>query len=118
MIKDLVVEKAIELADCIKELEEYKEFLKNEEKLKNDEIAQRMLLEFQRKQQDFVMKQMAGEFDQKLLNDLTDLQAKLNARESVVRFIESYNKLLSVIGEILEIIGDRIDLDLEEVYKH
>lgn len=48
---------------------------------------------------------------------MTDLQAKLNARESVVMFIESYNRLLSVLGEILDLISERLELDLGEVYR-
>ncbi len=114
---DVVKEKAIELADAIKQLDEYKEFLETEKLLNADEIAQQMIAEFQKKQQDFVTKQLSGEFDQDLLNELTNLQSKLNSRESVVRFIESYNRLLAVIGEILDLISERIQLDLAEVYR-
>jgi len=116
-VLEVVRTKAIELAEAIKQLDEYKEFLKNEELLKADEIAQQMIAEFQRKQQDFVTKQLSGEFDQDLLNELTALQSKLNARESVVRFIESYNRLLAIIGEIMDLISERIQLDLAEVYR-
>jgi len=116
-VLDVVKEKAIELADAIKQLDEYKEFLETEKLLNADEIAQQMIAEFQKKQQDFVTKQLSGEFDQDLLNELTNLQSKLNSRESVVRFIESYNRLLAVIGEILDLISERIQLDLAEVYR-
>lgn len=114
---DVVKEKALELADAILQLEEYKEFVESERMLKEDETAQELLIEFQKKQQDFVTKQMSGEFDQDLLNELTEIQSKLNARESVVNFIEAYNRLLAVLGEIVDLISERINVDLSEVYR-
>ena len=117
MLNDVVRERALALAESIKELDEYKEFLEMERLLKEDEVAQEMLIEFQQKQQDFVTKQLSGEFDQDLLSELTELQSKLNARESVVRFIESYNRLLAVIGEIVDLISEKIELDIGEVYR-
>ncbi|MCC6028102.1 MAG: YlbF family regulator [Archaeoglobales archaeon] len=117
MISETVKEKALEFAEALKCLEEYKEFLEMEKRLKADNEAQAMIMEFQKKQQDFVTKQMSGIFDNELLSELTDLQAKLNARESVVMFIESYNRLLSVLGEVLDLISERLELDLGEVYR-
>ncbi len=117
MAIDAVREKALALADAILELEEYKEFVEMEQKLKEDEVAQELLVEFQRKQQDFIAKQLSGEFDQELLNELTDIQSKLNARESVVNFLEAYNRLLAVLSEIVDLISERINLDLSEVYR-
>ncbi len=117
MLSESVREKALELAACITQLEEYKNFLETERELRNDEVAQEMLVEFQQKQQDFMMKQMSGEFDHELLNQLTEIQSKLNTRESVVRFIDSYNKLLAVVGEIMDLISERIELDIGEVYR-
>ncbi len=117
MLDEIVREKAIELAESIRQMEEYREFLEMERKLREDNVAQELLVEFQQKQQDFVTKQLSGEFDQDLLNELTELQSKLNARESVVRFIESYNRLLAVIGEIVDLISEKIELDIGEVYR-
>ncbi len=114
---DVVREKALDLADAILQLEEYKKFIESERMLKEDETAQELLIEFQKKQQDFVTKQMSGEFDQDLLNELTEIQSKLNARESVVNFIEAYNRLLAVLGEIVDLISERISVDLSEVYR-
>lgn len=117
MIDEEVREKAEALAEALKSLQEYKDFIEMEKNLKADSEAQAMILEFQKKQQDFVTKQMSGVFDNDLLNELTDLQSKLNARESVVMFIESYNRLLSAIGEILDLISERLELDVGEVYR-
>ncbi len=112
---DVVKEKAIALADAILELDEYKNFVEMERRLKEDTIAQELLLEFQKKQRDFVAKQLSGEFDQDLLNEITEIQSKLNSRESVVNYIEAYNRLLSVISEVIELISERINLDISEV---
>jgi len=117
MLDECVKAKAIELAESIRNLEEYREFLENERLLREDEVAQELLVEFQQKQQDFVSKQISGEYDRELLGELTELQSKLNSRESVVRFIESYNRLLAVIGEIVDLISEKIELDIGEVYR-
>ncbi|MDI9643212.1 MAG: YlbF family regulator [Archaeoglobales archaeon] len=117
MIDEEVRGKAEALAEALMNLQEYRDFLEMEKNLKADSEAQSMIVEFQKKQQDFVTKQMSGVFDNDLLNELTDLQSKLNARESVVMFIESYNRLLSTIGEILDIISERLELDVGEVYR-
>lgn len=117
MLDECVKAKAIELAESIRNLEEYREFLENERLLREDEVAQELLVEFQQKQQDFVNKQISGEYDRELLGELTELQSKLNSRESVVRFIESYNRLLAVIGEIVDLISEKIELDIGEVYR-
>jgi cell fate (sporulation/competence/biofilm development) regulator YlbF (YheA/YmcA/DUF963 family) len=114
---DAVKERALALADAILELDAYKEFVEMEQKLKEDEVAQQLLVEFQQKQQDFVTKQLSGEFDQDLINELTEIQSKLSARESVVNFLDAYNRLLSVLGEIVDLISERINLDLGEVYR-
>ena len=117
MVEDLVKEKALALADAILELDEYKEFLEVESKLKEDQVAQELLAEFQQKQQSFVTKQLSGEFDQQTLGELTEIQSKLNTRESVVNFLEAYNRLLNVLGEITDLISEKIQLDLGEVYR-
>jgi len=117
MIDEVVREKAEALAEALMNLQEYRDFVEMEKNLKADVEAQAMIMEFQKKQQDFVTKQMSGVFDNDLLNELTELQSKLNARESVVMFIESYNRLLSAIGEILDLISERLELDVGEVYR-
>ena len=117
MIDEEVKEKAEALVEALMNLQEYRDFLEMEKNLKADSEAQAMILEFQKKQQDFLTKQMSGVFDNELLDELKDLQSKLNARESVVMFIESYNKLLSAIGEILDLISERLELDVGEVYR-
>ncbi|MEM3796567.1 MAG: YlbF family regulator, partial [Archaeoglobaceae archaeon] len=60
MIDEVVREKALALAEAVRNLEEYREFLEMEKNLKADSEAQAMIMEFQKKQQDFVTKQMSG----------------------------------------------------------
>ncbi len=114
---DVLREKAIALADEITKLEEYVEFLECEKALKEDEVAQQLLMDFQQKQQEFVTKQMSGEFDQDLMNELSEIQSKLSARESVVNFIEAYNRLLTTLAEVLDLISERINVNIAEVYR-
>jgi cell fate (sporulation/competence/biofilm development) regulator YlbF (YheA/YmcA/DUF963 family) len=116
-LNDDIKEKAIALSDAIMGTEEYTDFLQKEEVLKGDSETQELLLEFQQKQQDFIAKQLSGEVDQDLLNQLTDLQSKLKARESLANFLESYTRLLDMLGEITDIISQRINVDIAEVFR-
>jgi cell fate (sporulation/competence/biofilm development) regulator YlbF (YheA/YmcA/DUF963 family) len=117
MVSEVVREKALALANAILETEEYRDFVAKENVLKNDDEAQKLLMEFQEKQQEFIGKQLSGEVDQELLGQLTEIQSRLNSRESVVEFIQSYNRLLDMLGEVGDIISETIDLDFGEVYR-
>ncbi len=116
-LNDDLKEKAIALSDAIMGTTEYADFLQKEEVLKEDSETQQLLMEFQQKQQDFISKQLSGEVDQDLLNQLTDLQSRLKARESLSNFLESYTRLLDMLGEITDIISQRINVDIAEVYR-
>jgi cell fate (sporulation/competence/biofilm development) regulator YlbF (YheA/YmcA/DUF963 family) len=117
MVPDSVREKALALANAIQETEEYKEFLEKEENLKKDEVAQDLLAQFHEKQRDFVAKQLSGEVDQELLSELTEIQAQLNQRESVIDFLDSYNRLTDLLGEIGDIISKELNFDFGEAYR-
>lgn len=116
-LNDNLREKAIALSDAIMGTNEYADFLQKEEVLKEDSETQQLLLEFQQKQQDFITKQLSGEVDQDLLNQLTDLQSQLKARESLANFLESYTRLLDMLGEITDVISQRINVDIAEVFR-
>lgn len=116
-MSDALKEKAIALAEEIAKLEEYVEFVECEKALREDEVAQQLLVDFQQKQQELVAKQMSGEFDQDLMNELSEIQSKLSVRESVINFIEAYNKLLTTLAEVLDLIGERLNINLAEIYR-
>ena len=117
MVPDSVREKALALANAIQETEEYKDFLEKEEILKQDEVAQDLLAQFQEKQRDFVAKQLSGEVDQEILSELTEIQAQLNQRESVIDFLDSYNRLIDLLGEVGDIISKELNFDFGEAYR-
>jgi cell fate (sporulation/competence/biofilm development) regulator YlbF (YheA/YmcA/DUF963 family) len=117
MVSNSVRDIALALANAILETEEYRDFLEKEKSLKNDEKAQALLADFQQKQRDFISKQLAGEVDQQILGELTEIQAELNKRESVVDFLDSYNRLINLLSEVGDIISKQIDFDFGEAYK-
>lgn len=117
MVPDFVKEKALALAVAIQETDEYKDFLEKEDGLKKDKTAQELLSKFQEKQREFISKQLNGEVDQELLGELTEIQAQLNRRESVVDFLDSYNRLINLLNEIGEIISKQIEFDFGEAYR-
>jgi len=117
MVLDFVEEKALALATAIQETDEYKDFLDKEDGLKRDEAAQELLCQFQEKQREFISKQVNGEVDQDLLSELTEIQAQLNKRESVIDFLDSYNRLINLLSEVGEIISKQIEFDFGEAYR-
>jgi len=117
MVPDSVREKALALANTIQETDVYKDFLEKEENLKMDEVAQDLLAQFQEKQRDFMAKQLSGEVDQELVSELTEIQAQLNQRESVVDFLDSYNRLIDMLGEVGDIISKELNFDFGEAYR-
>ncbi|WP_457590847.1 YlbF family regulator [Geoglobus sp.] len=116
-MNDVIKQKAIDLAKSIAESEEYLEFVSTEEVLKQDELAQSLLIEFQEKQQEFVSKQLMGEMDEALLDSLTNLQNRLNELDSVKNFMEAYTKLVNLLGEVGDLISQELDFDFGEVYR-
>ncbi len=116
-MNDVIREKAISLAKAIAESEEYIDFLNKEQILKSDEEAQRLLVEFQTKQQEFVSKQLMGEVDEQLLSSLTDLQAKLNELDSVKDFMDAYTRLIDLLGKVGDLISEELEFDFGEVYR-
>ncbi|AIY89083.1 YlbF family regulator [Geoglobus acetivorans] len=116
-MNDVIRDRAIALAKSISESEEYREFIATEEVLKQDEVAQNLLIEFQEKQQEFLSKQLMGEVDEALLNSLTEIQGKLNELESVRNFMDSYNRLVSLLGEVGDLISQELDFDFGEAYR-
>ncbi len=117
MVSEEIRTKALELAKAIVESEEYRNFIEKEEILKNDEVAQNMLVEFQDLQQQFISYQLSGEVNEDVLNKLTELQRALNERESVKNFMEAYNKLLDLLEEVGEILSSEMEFDFGEVYR-
>ncbi len=117
MVSEEIKEKALILAGAIVESEEYQNFLEKESELKQDEEAQRLLSIFQEKQREFMAMQLSGEMNEELVNELSEIQQKLNSMESVISFVESYQKFINMLGEIGEIISQEIKFDFGEVYR-
>ncbi|AGK61800.1 hypothetical protein Asulf_01829 [Archaeoglobus sulfaticallidus PM70-1] len=110
-------EKVIALSEAITKTEEYVDFLEKEEVLKADEETQKLLLDFQQKQQDFIAKQMSGEVDQDLLNQLSGLQNELRSRESLTNFLDSYSRLLDLLGEVTDLMSEKLNVDMADVFR-
>ncbi len=117
MVSEDVKEKALALASAILESEEYKDFLEKENVLKQDEEAQKLLAVFQEKQREFMAMQLSGEMNEALVNELSEIQKKLNSMESVVSFIDSYQKFVNMLGEVGDIISQEIQFDFGEAYR-
>ncbi|RUM34278.1 MAG: YlbF family regulator [Archaeoglobus sp.] len=117
MVSDEIKDRAIALAGAILESEEYKDFINKESVLKEDEEAQRLLAVFQEKQREFMAMQLNGEMNEQLVNELSEIQNKLNSMSSVISFVDSYQRFVNLLGEIGEIISQEIQFDFGEAYR-
>ncbi len=116
-MNDFIRGKAEDLARAILESEEYRNFVECESALKQDKVAQSLLVEFQERQQEYMSKQLTGQIDEGLIENLTSIQAKLNELESVRNYIDAYTKFVNLLGEIGDYISQEIDFDFGEAYR-
>jgi len=117
MVSEDVREKALALAEAILRSEEYRDFIEKENVLKQDEEAQRLLAVFQEKQREFMAMQLSGEMDEQLVNELSEIQDRLNKMECVISFVDSYQRFVNLLGEIGEVISQEIQFDFGEAYR-
>ncbi|MCM8830690.1 MAG: YlbF family regulator [Candidatus Omnitrophica bacterium] len=96
--------KAREFAKAIVESPTYKNFIDANKEVQENQELQNLLREFQEKQLEL---QWKG-FDQKILQELRDLQEKLNTNSTFQKFINSQNELVALLRKTNSIISQRI----------
>ncbi|MEM2917971.1 MAG: YlbF family regulator [Candidatus Altiarchaeota archaeon] len=96
--------KAKEFAKAIVECDEYKNFIKFNEELQKNQTAQNLLREFQQKQAEL---QWNG-FDPKTLEELRDLQMKINKNDIIQNFVNAQNELVDILRKTNNIISGKI----------
>lgn len=96
--------KAKEFAEAILESEAYKNFINSDEELKRNQPAQNLLREFQQKQMEL---QWNG-FNPNTLEELRDLQMKINKNETIQNFGKSQQELVDLLQRTNTIISGKI----------
>jgi cell fate (sporulation/competence/biofilm development) regulator YlbF (YheA/YmcA/DUF963 family) len=98
--------KAKEFARAILECEEYENYIKNTEGINKDMEAQRLLRQFQEKQ---VELRWNG-FDPKIMDELRELQFKINQNSTIQDFVKSQQELIDILRRTNMIISEEIGM--------
>lgn len=96
--------KAREFAKAIIESKEYKNFIKYNEELQKNQAAQNLLKQFQQKQMEL---QWNG-FNSKTLEELRDLQLKINQNNTIQNFVNVQQELVNILQRTNNIISGKI----------
>ncbi len=98
--------KTKEFAQAILESKEYKLFISASDDLEKNEDANNLLKDFQKKQMEL---QYRG-FDPSLMEELRELQTKINRNEIIQQFANAQNELVDLLKRTNNIISLRINM--------
>ena len=108
----LVIEKAAEFAEALASSPEFRAFNKAREQMMSDEGAQRMLSEFQRRQQSFQIAQMTGySVSMEEINSLKEFQRKLLEHPTLKKFFQAQQEVGKLIQITNNIISQKIGIN-------
>ena len=106
------VEKAIEFAEALASSPEFRAFNEAREQMMRDEVAQRMLSEFQRRQQSLQIAQMTGySVSMEQINSLREYQQKLLEHPTIKKFFQAQKEMLELIQTTNNIISEKIGIN-------
>ncbi len=98
-----ISEKANELAEEIKQTQEYENLKSAEAKLKLDPAAQDLISEFQEKQEKMQNAQQTGEqVDQNVIETLQNLQGQMQENETIKNLMDAQQQFDEVMKQVNE----------------
>lgn len=98
------LEMAREFAETIVESQEYKKFIEASRKFNRDSEAKELINEFQKKQ----INLYSGKFDPKLMDELKELQEKINKNSTINQYLEAQADLVNILRRANNVISLRI----------
>lgn len=98
--------KTKEFAQEILESKEYKTFISVSDDLEKNEVANNLLKDFQKKQMELRWKG----FDPLLMEELRELQLKINRNEIIKQFAITQNELVELLRRTNDIISLKINM--------
>ncbi|HEY8910288.1 MAG TPA: YlbF family regulator [Desulfosporosinus sp.] len=100
---------AHELADALKESDEFKQFNKSKEKVTSDENNHKIVRDFQLKQWEIREAQMLdNEISEEKQQELERLYSLVSLNPSAREYLESEFKVTRIVNDIQKIIGEAI----------
>jgi len=108
----LIIEKAVEFAEALASSPEFRAFNKAREQMMRDEVAQRMLQEFQRRQQSLQIAQMTGySVSMEQINSLREYQRKMLQHPTIKKLFEAQQEVSQLIEITSSIISQKIGMN-------
>ena len=102
-------DKVHELARCLKETQEYKEYIKLKNELKSDTTNYNMLKDFKEKQKEHQMMYISGkEIAKEQQDEMQNLYSILIQNEKIRKLLESEMKIDVMLADMQKIMGDAI----------
>ncbi len=99
------------LANALKESQEYKEYANIKSEVANIPEVNKMLVDFQQKQYQFQVAQMTGQKpDPAAIKEVQDLLGVLNQNPKAAAYLQAEMKFTQMVAEIYNIIGEAIKL--------
>ncbi len=102
-------DKVHELARCLKETQEYKEYIKLKNELKSDTTNYNILKDFKEKQKEHQMMYISGkEIAKEQQDEMQNLYSILIQNEKIRKLLESEMKIDVMLADMQKIMGDAI----------
>ena len=110
-----ISEKAMQLAEEIKQTQEYEDLKSAEAKLKLDPAAQDLINDFQQKQEQLQTAQQSGEaVDQNVVQSLQNLQGQMQENETIKNLMEAQQQFDQVMKQVNETVTQALSSEESE----
>lgn len=111
--RELLIQKAEELAEAILESAEYVAYIRAQRQLQYDPMAQRLMEQFRQKQQSLLLtQQMYGKADQTELGALRQLRLSLQQNLTISRYLQTQRGLDRLVQKINEEFSRRTGVNI------
>lgn len=108
-----VYDAAHNLARAIKNSDEYKEYMRNQEKVFANEKAKEMVIDFRKKAMEIQMEQMEGkEVSKEKLEQFKKLEEIVMNNPIIHEFFMAEMRFGQMMSDIYKILGESINIDL------
>ncbi|KPU28055.1 hypothetical protein TR13x_01550 [Caloranaerobacter sp. TR13] len=108
-----VYDAAHNLARAIKNSDEYKEYLRKQEKVFANEKTREMVIDFRKKTMEVQMEQMTGkEVSQEKLEQLKKIEEIIMSNPVIREFFMAEMRFGQMMSDIYKILGESINIDL------
>jgi len=108
-VEDAVEQKLRAFIDAIEDSKTYQQFMAANEQLENDEEAMELLNEYRQKQQ-----QMQRNFDQSLMEELQEIQQKMDENETIQQHQAAQSDLIELLQQTNDMISDPIGMEFAQ----